>query len=177
MWAYFCWFQKSWVCHLTLKTTPSCPRLILTLHSTISLISGSAKHSPLHQLKVSHGGFLHFKEKTFFNSVNIFTNNNHVWCLSLIWWYLAILKWTGVTLCTLTMDIMWLSTLIIHYLGLMTILLHVSSGPPFAWPGTHGGWTLSHAALLQTGPTGYVALTYGHGFPLVGWGDAPCCCC
>ena len=51
------------------------------------------------------------------------------------------------------------------------------SGPPFAWPGTHWGWTLSHAALLQTGPTGYVALTYGHGFPLVGWGDAPCCCC
>ena len=43
-----------------------------------SLISGSAEHSPLHQLKVSHGGFLHFKEKTFFNSVNIFTNDNHV---------------------------------------------------------------------------------------------------
>ena len=35
----------------------------------------------------------------------IFTSN-HVWCLSLIWWYLAILKWTGATLCTLTMDMM-----------------------------------------------------------------------
>ena len=46
-----------------------------------SLISGSAEHSPLHQLKVSHGGFLHFKEKTFFNSVNIFTNN----CRELVW--------------------------------------------------------------------------------------------
>ena len=27
---------------------------------------------------------------------------------------------------------------------------------------------LSHAGLLQTGLIGYVALTYGHGFPLVG---------
>ena len=27
---------------------------------------------------------------------------------------------------------------------------------------------LSHAGLLQTGPTGYVALTYGQGFPLAG---------
>ena len=27
---------------------------------------------------------------------------------------------------------------------------------------------LSHAGLLQAGPIGYVALTYGHGFPLVG---------
>ena len=56
----------------------------------------------------------------------------------------------------------------------MTILLHIrSSGPPFAWPGTHCDWTLSYAGLLQTGPTGYVALTYGHGFPLVEYGDAP----
>ena len=36
------------------------------------------------------------------------------------------------------------------------------------------GWALigtgylSHAGLLQMGPTGYVALTYGHGFPLAG---------
>ena len=43
-----------------------------------SLIPGSVEHSPLHQVKVSHGGFLHFKEKSFFNSVNIFTNNNRV---------------------------------------------------------------------------------------------------
>ena len=40
MWAYFCWLQKSWVCHLTLKTMPSCPGLIPTLHSTIGLIAG-----------------------------------------------------------------------------------------------------------------------------------------
>ena len=29
-------------------------------------------------LKASYDGFLHLKEKTFFNSVNIFTNNNHM---------------------------------------------------------------------------------------------------
>ncbi|CAI9180442.1 unnamed protein product [Rangifer tarandus platyrhynchus] len=48
---------------------PSRPGLILTLHSTIGLIPGSLEHSPLHQLKASHGRFLHLKEKTFFNSV------------------------------------------------------------------------------------------------------------
>ena len=62
----------------TLKTTPSCLGLILMLHSTIGLIVGSVEHSPLHQLKAFHGGFLHFKENTLFNSVNIFANNNHV---------------------------------------------------------------------------------------------------
>ena len=31
-----------------------------------------------------------------------------------------------------------------------------------------GSGYLSHAGLLQMGPTGYVALTYGHGFPLAG---------
>ena len=59
---------------LTLKTMPSCPGLIPMPHSTISLIAGSAEHSHLHQLKTSHGGFLHFKERTFFNSV--MTSNN-----------------------------------------------------------------------------------------------------
>ena len=28
--------------------------------------------------------------------------------------------------------------------------------------------SLSHAGLLPTGPIGYVALIYGHGFPLAG---------
>ena len=31
-----------------------------------------------------------------------------------------------------------------------------------------GTGSLSHAGLLQMGPTGYVALTYGRGFPLAG---------
>ena len=34
-----------------------------------------------HQLKASHGGFLYFMERTFFNSANTFTNN-HMWCSS-----------------------------------------------------------------------------------------------
>ena len=67
---------------------------------------------------------LHFKERTFSKSAHTFNNNNHMWCLFLIWWHLTILKWTGATLCTLTMDIMWLLILIIYCLGLMTILLH-----------------------------------------------------
>ena len=97
-WACFCWLQKSWVCRLTFKTVPSCPGLIPTLHSTISLTGGSAEHSPPHQLKTSHGGFLHFKERTFFNSVHTFPNSNHMWCLFLIQWHLAILRWTDVTM-------------------------------------------------------------------------------
>ena len=46
------------------------------------------------------------KEKTFSKSVNIF-DNNHMRCLFFIWWHLPTLKWTGATLCTLTMDIMF----------------------------------------------------------------------
>ena len=86
-----------------LKTMTSCPGLIPMLPSTISLIAVSAEHSPPDQLKTSQGEFLHFKEGAFFNSENTFTNNNHMWCLFLIWWHLTTLKWTDVT-----MDIMWL---------------------------------------------------------------------
>ena len=39
------------------------------------LTAGSAEHSPLHQWKASHGGHLHFKEKTFSKSANTFDNN------------------------------------------------------------------------------------------------------
>ena len=53
----------------TLNTMPLCPGLIPILHSTICLIAGSAEHFSPHQLKSSHGGFLYFKERTFFNSV------------------------------------------------------------------------------------------------------------
>ena len=98
-WACFCWLQKSWVCCLTFKTVPSCPGLIPTLHSTISLIAGSAEHSPPHQLKTSHGGFLHFKKRTWnFNSENTLTNNNHTWLLFLIRWHLTIVRRTDVTM-------------------------------------------------------------------------------
>ena len=106
MWAYFCWLQISWVCRLTLKTMPSYPGLTPTLHSTIGLTVGSVEHSPLRQWKASRGGHLHFKKKTFAKCVNTF-NNNYMRCLRFIWWHLSTLKWTGATLCTLTMDIMW----------------------------------------------------------------------
>ena len=39
---------------------------------------------PPHQLEASHGGFLCFKERTFFSSVNTLTNSKHTWCLFLI---------------------------------------------------------------------------------------------
>ena len=107
MWVYFCWLQKSWVCHLILKTMSSCPGLTPTLHSTIGLTAGSVEHSPLCQWKASRGGHPHFKEKTFSKSVNTF-DNNHMRCLFFIWWHLPTLKWTGATLCTLTVYIMWL---------------------------------------------------------------------
>ena len=102
MWAYFCWLQKSWVCRLILNTMPSCPALTPMLHSTIGLNAGSAERPPLHQWKASRGGCLHFKEKTFSKFANTF-NNNHMWCLFIIWWHLTTLRWTHVT-----MDIMWL---------------------------------------------------------------------
>ena len=107
MWVYFCWLQKSWVCYLSLNPMPSCPGLSPMLHSTIGLTAGSAECSPLHQWKASCGGHPYFKEKTFSKSVNTF-DNNHMRCLFFIWWHLPTLKWTGATLCTLTMDIMWL---------------------------------------------------------------------
>ena len=79
-WACFCWLQKLWVCRLTLKTATSCPGLIPMVHSTIGLIAGSAEHSPPHQLKTSHGGFLCLKKRTFFNSVMTSNNPKMDWC-------------------------------------------------------------------------------------------------
>ena len=79
---------------------------------------------PSSSWKASCGRHLHFKKKTFSKSANTF-DNNHMWCLFFIWWHLPTIKWTGATLCTLTMDIMWLLILIIHCLGLMTISLHI----------------------------------------------------
>ena len=117
MWVY-CWLPKSWICRLILKTMSSCPGLTPMLHSTIGLTAGSAECSPLHQWKASHGGHPHFKEKTFSQSVNTF-DNNHMRCLFFIWWHLPTLKWTGATLCTLTMDIMWLLLLILVVLFLL----------------------------------------------------------
>ena len=110
--AYFCWLQISWVCRWILKTMSSCPGLNPMLHSTIILTAGSVERSPLRQWKSSRGGHPHFKEKTFSKSVNTF-DNNHMRCL-FIWWHLPTLKWTGATLCTLTMDIMWLLIMILN---------------------------------------------------------------
>ena len=53
--------------------------------------AGPVECSPLHQWMASHCGHLHFKERTFSKSVNTF-DNNHMWCLFLIWWYLTILR-------------------------------------------------------------------------------------
>ena len=55
---------------------------------------------------------------------------NYLWQQShgmplLHWWHLPTLEWSGATLCTLIMDITWLLILIIHCLGLITILLHI----------------------------------------------------
>ena len=39
---------------------PSCSELIPMLHSTTGLIAESVEHSPLHQLKASHGWVFNF---------------------------------------------------------------------------------------------------------------------
>ena len=69
---------------MTLKTTPSCPGLIPKLQSAISLIAGSAEHSPPLQLKTSHCGFLRFKERTLFNSV-MRSNNCKTNCYNILY--------------------------------------------------------------------------------------------
>ena len=75
---------KSCVCHLTVKTVPSCPGFVCMLHPTTSLIAGSAEHSPPLQLKTSHGGFLRFKERTLFNSV-MRSNNCKTNCYNILY--------------------------------------------------------------------------------------------
>ena len=82
-------------------------------HSTICLSPGSKECSPLHQWKTSCGTHLHFRESTFSKFVTTFDNNNHIWCLLLIWWHLTILQGSGATICTLHMDIVWHLTLLI----------------------------------------------------------------
>ena len=51
---------------------------------------------------------------------------------------------------------------------IIPVFSNCNSGPLFAWPGIDWDWISQSAGLLQMGPIGYVALTYGHGFPLVG---------
>ena len=118
MWVYFCQLQKSWICRWILKTMSSCPGLTPMLHSTIGLTAGSAEHSPLRQWEGFPWWTSHFKKKTFSKSANTF-DNNHMRCLFFIWWHLPTLKWTGATLCTLTMDIMWLLIMILNVLFLL----------------------------------------------------------
>ena len=57
----------------------SCTGLIPMLYSTIDIIGGSAECSLSHKLKASHGGYLHFKENIFFNSVMTFNNPKMDW--------------------------------------------------------------------------------------------------
>ena len=50
---------------------------------------------------------------------------------------------------------------------IIPVFSNPGSSPPFAWPGTDWDWISQSAGLLQMGPIGYMAFTYGHG-PLVG---------
>ena len=155
MWACFFRVQKSWVCLLILKTMPSCPGLTPTLHSTICLTAGSVEHSPLHQRKASHGGHLHFKERTFF-----LQGWKHLWQQSYVKPLLNLMtsnnpKWTGATLCTLTVDIMWLLTLlIVPFFCLLpesvTMWLDLFSA---AWRLLSYKWLLKLLLLRQLSPT------------------------
>ena len=65
MWACFCWLQKSWVCLLALKTTPSCPGLIPTPHNCWvcgALPSSSIKDFPWWVSPLQGKDFLQFWE-------------------------------------------------------------------------------------------------------------------
>ena len=54
------------------------------------------------------------------------------------------------------------------YSSIIPVFSNPSLCPPFAWPGADWTGSLSHTGLLQMGPTVYVALTDGCGFPLAG---------
>ena len=56
---------------------------------------------------------------------------------------------------------------------IIPVFSNPSSGPPFAWPGTDWDWISQSRWLAPNGTFGYVAPSYGHGFPLAGYGDAP----
>ena len=72
---------------LSLQETVFMPRYCHTSWSLrINYVAQLSAFQPPHRLEASHCGFLHFKERTFFNSENTFTNNNYMWCLFLIWW-------------------------------------------------------------------------------------------
>ena len=73
---YVCLLLLTLKIHLILKTMPSCPGFTPTQHFTINLTAGSVEHSLLRQWKASHGGHLHFKEKTFSKSANTFDNSH-----------------------------------------------------------------------------------------------------
>ena len=51
---------------------------------------------------------------------------------------------------------------------IIPVFSNTSSGPHLSGQALIGTGYLSHAGLLQMGLIGYVSLTYGHGFPLVG---------
>ena len=82
----------------------------------------------IHQWMASHGGFLHFKERALLTCVNTFINNNHMWCLFMIWWHLTILRWTGITHCTLTVDIMWLLMISTWFSDYFALYLELYNG-------------------------------------------------
>ena len=134
---------------------PSCPGLTPKLHSTIDLIAGSVEHPPLHQLKASCGEHLHFKERTFF-----LQGWKHLWQQSYVKPLLNLMtsnnpKWTGATLCTLTVDIMWLLTLlIVPFFCLLpesvTMWLDLFSA---AWRLLSYKWLLKLLPLWQFPPT------------------------
>ena len=118
MWAYFCRLQKI----LNLLFDPQDNAFLSWAHSYAEFHNQSncwvCGALPFSSVEGFLWWNLHFKEKTFSKSANSF-DNNHMRCLFFIWWHLPTLKWTGATLCTLTMDIMWLLILILIVLFLL----------------------------------------------------------
>ena len=69
------------------------------------------------------GGALSSSSSGRFPTVGFSTSRKGLY--STLWWHLTTLSWTGATLYTLTMDIMWLLILIVCCLGLMTALPYI----------------------------------------------------
>ena len=108
---------------LILKTMLSCPGLTPTQHFTNSLTAWSVEHSllingrlPMVDISTSRKFFLQVCEYLW--------QQSYVMPL-FIWRHITVIKSTGATCCTLTMDIMWLLILLIHFLCSMKILLHI----------------------------------------------------
>jgi len=113
MWACFCWLLKI----LSLPFDPQDNAFLSWAHSYTAFHNQSncwvCGALPSSSVEGFPWWTSPLQGKDFLQVCDYLRQQQSYWCLVLIWWHLTILKWPGATLCTLTMDIMGLLTLLI----------------------------------------------------------------